>query len=499
MTTRGGQNPETGIGQDPRPWTPTPPNLPDLTHDAVIVLPGIMGSVLTEADTGRMLWGLSGRALAGAWIGGGPLDRLTVTEDERAGRTGRIEASKILTLPVAAPLLNGVEPYDRLRQAIDGVTFAGAVKDFPYDWRLSVEHNAGLLAHAARIHLDNWRGTIASRPDLVDRALPRLVFVAHSMGGLVAAAALNANPRLAADTRAVITLGTPFHGSVLAAAMLSGSHKVQALPRQRLRALAVSAPGVYDLLPIYRCLDVGTDVLLLAAEHVAAFGGDGNLALRALTVRRALREAAGNLPGHRLAIGITQPTPASLTLDAGALKMHTYGHRRGPDGLLVREQATGIPIRIERGGDGTVWRDAASGYGATPSAYIPARHGALTRHKAALLHVVAVLNEHDEHLGPPAGHDDIGISPPTEAKAGQPWTLNIHTTRAPTSLDATIAPVDDDHRTSLRLTRADGPERGTLLHARHTTTTPGLYRITIDIGSGPGTEITELLLVTEAP
>lgn len=501
MTPVGGQNPEIIGDRRPQPWTAPPPSAPDVTADAVVLLPGIMGSVLADAATGQVLWGLSGRALATAWSNGGSLDRLTVTDRERHGTADRVHATGILTLPAAAPLLRGIEPYDRLRDAITTVTRPGAVMDFPYDWRLSVEHNAGLLATAARTHLGTWRRTAASDPVLAGAPRPRLVFIAHSMGGLVTAAALQADPTLAADTRAVITLGTPFHGSALSVAMLAGTHRVPLLPRDRLRALALSAPGLYDLLPIYRCLDTGTDVHLLTPEHVAALGGRLDLARRALTARRALRESAVVLPGHRPAVGITQPTPASLSIDHDTLALHTHGHRTGPDGLLQRDPDTGIPLRTVRGGDGTVYRDAAHPHHTTASAYIPARHGALTRHKTALLHVTAVLTEHDHHLGPPAGHDDIGLTVPDHVQPGRPWTLHLHTTRPPATLHATITPVDgdDEHALPLRLNRADGPDRNQLLVARHTTTTPGLYRITIDTGAGPDTHLTELLIVTEEP
>lgn len=498
MTTSGSQNPETAAMWGLRTWAMTPPNRPDVTHDAVILLPGIMGSVLVDAETGKQLWGLSGRALARAWVGGESLERLVVTADERRGRTDRVTATEVLTLPAAAPVLRGIEPYDLLRDAIKGVTLPGAVKDFPYDWRLSVEHNAGLLAAAARSHLDGWRRVVAGDPRLSDEPPPRLVFVAHSMGGLIAAAALHADPRLADDTRAVVTLGTPFHGSVLAVAMLKGDHKVSGLPQARLRALAVSAPGMYDLLPIYRCLDMGTDVLPLDFRHIASLGGDADLAREALATRRGMRESARPIPGHRPAIGIFHPTPTSLSLDGGVLTLHTHGHRTGTDGLLVRDLATGIPEPVNREGDGTVYRDAAFPHHSAPAAYVPARHGALTRHKAALSHVAAVLTEHDEHMGPPASRGATGITLPDQAQVGQPWTLDIHTTRSPTTLRASITPVDGGDTTELRLSRGDGPDRGSLLRAPHTVTSPGLFRVTVDTGSGPGTELTELLLVVEA-
>ncbi|MFD8884654.1 hypothetical protein ACFV0H_19325 [Streptomyces erythrochromogenes] len=57
---------------------------------------------------------------------------------------------------------------------------------------------------------------------------PRLLFAAHSMGGLVVRAALEQDPELAADTRAVITVGTPFLGSAKAVLPLNLLHALLA-------------------------------------------------------------------------------------------------------------------------------------------------------------------------------------------------------------------------------------------------------------------------------
>ncbi|WP_051450935.1 lipase/acyltransferase domain-containing protein [Actinospica robiniae] len=481
-----------------QPWTANPPIQPVFTHDAVVLLPGIMGSVLRDAYTDEKLWGLSGRALADAWTTGRVFERLKVTDDERKGLAGRVAATEPLTLPVGGPLFNGIEPYDLLRKAAVEVTLPGAVLDFPYDWRLSVAHNADLLVEAAHTHLRDWRRSCADRPELVGLDPPRLVFVAHSMGGLIVSDALHTDTRLAADTRSVITLGTPFAGSVLAAAMLAGEHKVAALPTQRLRTLAVSAPGVYDLLPIYPCLDTGTDVLRLTPEHVAALGGDLEQARLALARRSNAHDTARALPGHSPAIGIAHPTPTSIALEGGRLTLHLHGHRHGSDGLLRRDLGTGIPLRFDRRGDGTVPRDAAHPGPTRPSAYIPARHSALTRHEMALDHVKSVLTD-QEPLGPMAsGRDGIGIVLPDQAQVGQPWTLEIHTDRSPSAVQATIGSVEEDRPRELPLRRGETPDGGRLLWARHSVGEPGIYRVTVDIGAGPNTELTELLLVTDS-
>src|SRR5271163_1437216 len=45
-------------------------------RDAVIVIPGIMGSELVDAETGDVLWGLSPRSYLRFWTSGDGLERL---------------------------------------------------------------------------------------------------------------------------------------------------------------------------------------------------------------------------------------------------------------------------------------------------------------------------------------------------------------------------------------------------------------------------------------
>ena len=87
-------------------------------RDAVIVIPGIMGSELVDAETGDVLWGLSPRSYLRFWTSGGGLERLQVTDQEREGKTGRIRAKGLLRFPVASPIFGGFEPYTRLVAAI---------------------------------------------------------------------------------------------------------------------------------------------------------------------------------------------------------------------------------------------------------------------------------------------------------------------------------------------------------------------------------------------
>lgn len=122
---------------------------------------------------------------------------------------------------------------------------------FGYDWRADIQTNGQRLAAA----LGEWIG-----------AGDTCTIIAHSMGGLVTAAAMNRlGDTAAAGLRRVITCGTPWHGSYKAVELFCGQHEIvktivglNAIFSRRTRyqwlreALRVVAswPGAYDLLPM---------------------------------------------------------------------------------------------------------------------------------------------------------------------------------------------------------------------------------------------------------
>ena len=165
---------------------------------------------------------------------GAGLADLRLTDDERAGRTRRVRATRLLRFPEYMPLLASAEPYTKVERAIEMVVAdPAAVLAFPYDWRLPVAHNAPLLAEAMHRHLEEWRAPPAH--DVARRRHPdgrpaRVALVAHSMGGLLARY-LSLIPG-ATNVRATFTLGTPFFGAVRTPVMLN-SGRGAPLPARR--------------------------------------------------------------------------------------------------------------------------------------------------------------------------------------------------------------------------------------------------------------------------
>ena len=131
----------------------------DAAPDAVIVIPGMMGSELVDTDSGEILWGRPNlHWYVNVWTSDEPTKRLRLNDEERGGRAGRVRASRLLRVPAFAPVLRGIESYTPLVNLIrDTCPHPDAVLEFPYDWRLSVARNARLLAGVAAEHMDRWR------------------------------------------------------------------------------------------------------------------------------------------------------------------------------------------------------------------------------------------------------------------------------------------------------------------------------------------------------
>lgn len=466
---------------DEPPWPQSLRISRTVTPDAVVIIPGIMGSELRDTATDTVIWGLRDlKWYVKAWSKGTGLDALQVTDAEREGRTGRVKATGLLEFPAFAPLLAGFEPYTRLVRAIkDVVASPAAVLEFAYDWRLSVAHNADLLAKAAAAHLAAWQA-LSGRDDA------RLVLVAHSMGGLLCRALSDES---LSDIRAVVTLGTPFDGAAKAAVLLgSGSGTPLPLPRDRLRTAAATMPGIYELLPSYQCVDDGDSVRVLTPNDVSSFGGDADLASAAFTHRGTLNTTV--LPGHRALLGVEQPTISSLTLANGVVTGQPYTFALHSDGEFIRH-ANGVLDRQHGLGDGTVPRNSALPYHSTTPAPIAQQHGTLAHSAEAITFVVDVLLHGDASIQPRLSTVDIGIALPDVVAPEEEWVATITGTKTAGQVRAAIF----DAETGI-------PVRPPLVHRRDETLAfvatlgqPGIYRVEISVANR--VPVSQLVMVEE--
>jgi hypothetical protein len=467
---------------------------PDITHDAVVVVPGIMGSELYDTRSQRMIWGLGDMSwYVRAWTTGSGLADLRLTEAERGGTYDRVRPVRFIEFPAFFRMFGGLGPYTRLMSMVHGtVAHHAAVLDFPYDWRLPVAHNGRLLAVAARRHLDRWRRHPAherARRQHPDGRPAQLVFIAHSMGGLLVRHAHTEFAPLE-DIRATVTLGTPFYGAVKATALLNtGRGAPVPLPARRplttlltpdadagLAALAHTLPGVHDLLPIYKCLVEGDTPRRLDPADVAAMGGDRRLAADSLAWHASVGEV--QLRGHHAVIGIRQPTAQSLRLH---------------DGVVTVEERmyAGQSAGVSRPGDGTVYRDAAALKGAAVSEFAQ-QHAPLAKTTAVLRKVQATLTEHDDaHFGPPMGAGELGLAVTDVVAPLETVTARVNGVERPGDAACQVIDVATGGTHQVDLVARDGG-----IEADITLPAPGVYRVQVQ-GGGSASPVEQFVLATD--
>ena len=443
--------------------------------DAVVVVPGIMGSELVDGE-GRVAWGLKPSVLAGAWITR-QLNVLHVTDDDIAGK-GRLRPTRLLRVPGYIPLLGGVEPYTGLlRRVSETVVDSRAVAEFAYDWRLSIEYNAVELVKRCDEHLGTWRKVTAAER-YCDPADVRLVIVAHSMGGLLARAAAAA-PGMLGALREIITLGTPYFGAVKAIRMLE-TGEGGPVPKRAAQRLAVTCPGVYDLLPRYRCVRDYQDpkgFRPLSSGDVVSIGADRELSEGAAARWRQLAltadQSGGVRPETKAVVGAGQPTLQSVSIVAGAcLFMNSIDD-------------------VDYGGDSTVYRQSAAPGGVTAFP-LPQKHGALAKTGEALGFVVDKLTGAD--TGPPLGTRPLGADFPDVIDAGNAVTVRV-TGANGNPVGISVASVDLSTGTPTTWTDVVR-DNDDLLYSRNGLR-PGLHRI--EVSGGGFSPVTDITLVTDAP
>ena len=315
---------------------------PQLIRDVVIVVPGIMGSALADAD-GHMLWDVQPGTLPQA-VRAVAQGRLTLPASlgDGAAPDGVRPTHLLNSLHLIPGLWSPVTGYDGLLEFLRSPRFQMIEPDpaepgtlpnlltFPYDWRLSCRHNGRLLASFAKAALQRWR----DQPGLQDA---QLVLVCHSMGGLVArwfAACEGGAPLI----RAMLTLGTPHRGAVRALGTLVNGLEPGLGPlRLPLTALTRSLPSMHDLLPQYDCLVApGGSRSPLAPSQFPGI----DAALWASASDFHARIASPQAPAYPLykVVGIRQPTPTTALWQGDRLDLmeEIDGQDDGGDGTVPR-------------------------------------------------------------------------------------------------------------------------------------------------------------------
>ncbi|WP_306366463.1 hypothetical protein [Nocardiopsis sp. CC223A] len=440
-------------------------------NDVVIVVPGILGSRL--ALNGKDVWALSGPALArGITTFLRSVPQLTLPTDIGDDHPGDgVVATGLMQdlhlLPHVGP---GVDGYQNLFQWLQrDFTLQPATDEtpgnlvaFPYDWRLSIRYNARALKRTAQLALERWRGHHPGNRDA------QVVFLCHSMGGLIAHYSLNNLPD-PIPIRSVITLGTPFQGSFNALTNLVNGKLLPGLT-----TVARSLPSLHQLTPAYRCLLRGGE--RVDARTVDLPGLDPNLMRDAARLHQELR--AGNVSyTHHAIVGQKQPTAVT-------------GHVEGQKLTASRTIDGDVPA-----GDGTVARFAArpDGSTATEIGHVE-KHGSLQNRRSVRDQIWTCLTARDKSYRGES-RNDLGVDAPELLTPGTPLAVQARGQHEDLRVDATLTPAGENADDS-----APRPLRN-LGDGRYSATfhdlAPGAYRLRVGVRFDRDSAVTHLLLVTD--
>ena len=317
--------------------------------DVIVLLPGILGSVLERE--GKEVWAPTpGAALRALWTLGRSFTglRLDGNDPVDVDDLDGVTATRLMPDVHIIPGLWAIDGYSSVSAMITAtfdVVAGRTFIEFPYDWRRDNRVAARQLAERALPALHEHR---KANPDA------KLVLIGHSMGGLVARYFLECLDGWK-DTRMLITFGTPYRGSLNAVGFLANGFEKRVGPFKvaDLSTLLRSLTSVYQLLPIYPCIDEGDGKLVRPGETSRVKHLDPSRAgaaerdfHRAIEKAVAAREATDPYTIHPI-VGLTQATKQSARLlsDGKVELFATYeGEDLGGDGTVPRVSATPIEL-----------------------------------------------------------------------------------------------------------------------------------------------------------
>jgi pimeloyl-ACP methyl ester carboxylesterase len=453
--------------------------------DIVVLIPGIGGSAL--AKDGKEIWSLTpGAALRGVLSRGESINQLRLGEDDSTVEDLRdgVCATRLLPDFHIVPGLNWrIDGYGRFAEQLKarfGVVAGKNYFELPYDWRRDNRVAARKLAIKSKEWLTNWRESSGC-------ADAKLILIGHSMGGMVARLFLEFLDGWK-DTRTLITLGTPYSGSVNALDFLANGFKRWWGPfTVDLTDTLQSFTSVYQLLPSYRCLQ-GPDntwrYLDDTAVNWTGTGIDGNRLRGAIALQRDLRAAvdtrlAKNQPGYdiRPIIGDFQRTLWAATRN----------------GTAVATQS--VRAADEEGGDGTVPKVSASPHELLndfeQAAFVSQKHASLHNDSPVLDHIGGLLRRVPIELLNESQTTDVAVSlEVVDVTTDEPLVIRAFNA-AGLPLGATLTPLRGGAPITVPLTAGvDGWQS-----AERDDLTEGDYRVTVR-GNGAHA-VTEVVSVVD--
>jgi pimeloyl-ACP methyl ester carboxylesterase len=452
-----------------------------LAADLVVVLPGILGSTLSRGP--RQIWGY--RSVA-------RLDRLSdrLTQDlalppqafddpEHGFNDGARPTGSLRTLGIIPGFLS-VDGYDRLLAKLRrelAPLGPDSVIEFPYDWRQSNAFTARRLKAVVEPLLLHRRRRFPAA---------RLVFVAHSMGGLIAryyAECLDTEKL----TRRIITIGTPFTGAAKALAVLANGYASLGPRRFHFDELVRSLPSVAELLPAYACVGPSPDALRPLSD-AAVPGLPAVCRQRAQQFHQQIRTAiAANgdaRPSYHALMSCHQKTATWASVADGRDEVLLHS----PEDLFQR-------------GDGTVprcsaappeWEDDAA------SVFVSGRHASLQQQRHVVLQVHGIVTARPRR--PMAAMDEIAVEAEPWVAPGEEWSVRAESVEGSNGLVLTVTVTDPSNDEVIAQApmrpRGDGTHTASLRLDR-----PGAFRWTVHTvptAATPVEPVSDALLCVDA-
>lgn len=444
--------------------------------DVMVLLPGITGSVLKK--DGEVVWGFSASSIGKALftLGGSMRKALALPHDdpEVDDLGDGVAADALMPDLHLLPRIWKIDGYTKIAEAVLAnfeVTEGRNFFRFPYDWRRDNRVAARKLARAAHGWLGAWRRSSGN-----PRA--KLILIGHSMGGLVSRYFLECLEGWK-DTKALVTFGTPYRGSLNALDGLANGMKKGPLD---LTALARQLTALYQLLPVYECYDAGDGKLARVGETTGIPNVDATKAASALAFHREIEAAVASnrqLAQYQTAgysiypvVGVAQRTSLSARLagESGAMLQTYKGKELGGDGTVPRVSA--IPIEL--------------GDNPTSAMYAGTQHGSLQNTDAVITHLSGLLSGFDLDLGAfRKPKTQVALEVEDVFFAGEPIVVRAHPGKRDAALNATLWRTGESQPVAAKpLQAASGDWHG----AEFAPPGAGAYRVTI---TGPDVETVE--------
>lgn len=369
--------------------------MPYAPEDIFVLLPGILGSVL--AINNQEVWGPSASAIFKALKSHGEsVSGLQIRGNDDPDKDDLgdgVTATRLVPDVTLVPGFWKIDGYTTIAESL--ISHFNLVRgesffEFPYDWR---RHNS-VAARKLQRNVHDW---LSARKEKRG-GNPKVILLAHSMGGLVSRYFLEVLGGWQ-QTRALFSFGTPYRGSLDALGYLANGYKKAGMD---LSSLLRTLSSVYELMPIYPCVVNGTSEPSRVAETPGLPYVDITRAGDALAFHRKIESEQKlncTLPGYGYQIvpmvGFEQPTMQSAQFDGKCVTLLASrgGVDESGDGTVPRVSATPIEMKDEAG-----------------AVFATERHASLQNNESLLAQVRAVLTRPDTGVVLRYAQTQVGLS-----------------------------------------------------------------------------------------